>query len=80
MLGESTVALDNTCALGALSTYVSQSLTDNFQPMNINFAIIKPLDVRIKQKQERNGAIAKRALAYVNSIKENNGLWEAKDV
>ena len=80
MLGKTVEPLDNTCAVGALAGHVSQSLTDNFQPMNINFAIIKPLETRIKQKQERNGAIARRAMAYLEDIKQRNSLWEAKHV
>ncbi|MEX1308518.1 MAG: methylenetetrahydrofolate--tRNA-(uracil(54)-C(5))-methyltransferase (FADH(2)-oxidizing) TrmFO [Eubacteriales bacterium] len=72
--------LDNTSAIGALAMHVSQSLTDNFQPMNINFAIIKSLETRIKQKKLRNGAIAERAIAYLEDIKRRNALWEAKDV
>ena len=79
-LSKSVEPLDSTCALGALAGHVSQSLTDNFQPMNINFAIIKSLDVRIKQKKERNSAIAERAIAYIEEAKRKNALWEAKDV
>ncbi len=80
VLGETLIPIDNTCALGALAGHVSQSLTDNFQPMNINFAIIKSMDTRIKQKAERNRAIAERALVYIEEIKQGNSLWEAKHV
>ena len=72
--------LDNTCALGALSQYVCQSLTNSFQPMHINFAIIKPLDERIKQKQARNLKISERALSYVEKFKRGLEELEAEDV
>ena len=80
ILGEKIEPFDNTCALGALATHVSQSLTDNFQPMNINFAIIKSLEIRVKQKKERNQAIAERAIAYIKTRKDLNPILEAKHV
>lgn len=55
-------------ASGALSNYISENNTDNFQPMNINFGIIEPLDVRIKIKAERYEAISQRALSKLNEI------------
>jgi len=70
MLGKDIETLDDTSALGALSLYVSRSLTNNFQPMHINFAIIKSLDQRIKQKRERNQTIARRAIDYIKAKKK----------
>ena len=49
-------------AIGALGYYVSDQSVTNFQPMNINFSIISPLDRRIRNKKEKNLAIAQRAL------------------
>ena len=49
-------------AIGALGYYVSDPSVTNFQPMNINFSIISPLDRRIRNKKEKNLAIARRAL------------------
>ncbi len=49
-------------AIGALGYYVSDPSIVNFQPMNINFSIISPLDRRIRSKKEKNLAIAARAL------------------
>ena len=56
-------------AIGALGLYVSDSRVDNFQPMNINFSIIAPLEKRIKKKAEKNLAIANRALAIIDEMK-----------
>ncbi len=53
-------------AHGALSAYVSDETVKHFQPMNVNFGLIPPLDVRIKAKKERYEAIAVRALNYIN--------------
>ncbi len=49
-------------AIGALAHYVSRTVTKDFQPMNINFGIMAPLEKRIRNKRERNMAIAERAL------------------
>jgi len=73
-------AFDETSAIGALANYVSKSFTNNFQPMNVNFAIIKPLENRIKQKRIRNLAISERALKYINDMKSNLEILEEQDV
>lgn len=57
-------------AIGALGLYVSDSSIENFQPMNVNFSIINPLEKRIRKKAEKNLAIAQRALAEVDSLIE----------
>ena len=62
-----------TTAIGALALYISDERVENFQPMNINFSIIAPLEQRIRKKAEKNLAIANRALAVIGEIK-NQGL------
>ncbi len=49
-------------ALGALAFYVSHADPAHYQPTNITFGIIAPLNTRIRNKAERNLAISKRAL------------------
>ena len=56
-------------AIGALAHYVSSSVSSNFQPMNINFGIIKGLDTRIRNKQERYTATSLRALDMLESLR-----------
>ena len=51
-----------TTAIGALGLYISDTTVENFQPMNVNFSIIAPLEQRIRKKAEKNLAIANRAL------------------
>jgi len=45
-------------AMGALARYVSQTETKNFQPVNITFALLEPLDEqnrrRLRKKHERH--------------------------
>ena len=59
-----------TTAIGALGLYISDETVENFQPMNINFSIIAPLEQRIRKKAEKNLAIAKRSLAWIDEMKE----------
>ncbi len=60
-----------TTAIGALGLYISDESIENFQPMNVNFSIISPLEKRIKKKAEKNLAIATRALAVIDELVAN---------
>ena len=60
-----------TTAIGALGLYISDESIDNFQPMNINFSIISPLEQRIRKKAEKNLAIANRSLEVIDSMVAN---------
>ena len=40
----------------------------NFQPMNINFSIVAPLEKRIRKKAEKNLAIANRSLEIIDEM------------
>lgn len=64
---------DERTVCGALERHVS-SPNANFQPMNANFGILAPLDVRIRDKKERYRALAERALERIREI-----LREAED-
>ena len=57
-----------TTAIGALGLYISDESIENFQPMNINFSIIQPLEQRIRKKAEKNLAISNRALAVIDEM------------
>ena len=57
-------------AIGALGLYISDGRIENFQPMNVNFSIISPLEQRIRKKAEKNMAIANRSLAIIDGLKE----------
>ena len=63
-----------TTAIGALGLYISDESVENFQPMNINFSIIAPLEQRIRKKAEKNLAIANRSLALIDEMKERGDL------
>ena len=58
----------NTTAIGALGLYISDERITDFQPMNVNFSIIAPLEKRIRKKAEKNLAIAKRSLELIDEL------------
>ena len=55
-------------AIGALGLYISDEAIEDFQPMNINFSIISPLEQRIRKKAEKNLAIANRSLEVIDEL------------
>ena len=57
-------------AIGALAHHVAHA-TGDFQPMNANFGLIEPYEKRIRNKQERYGAISARALNYIEALRAN---------
>ena len=60
--GKPPVDFPRETAIGALALYISDESVVNFQPMNINFGLIPPLDHRVKGKRNKNAEISKRAL------------------
>ena len=57
-------------AIGALGLYVSNGSVGVFQPMNINFGIIPPLDHRVKGKRNKNALLSARSLEMIDAIRE----------
>ena len=68
VLGKELPDFSNRTAIGALGLYVSDQRIENFQPMNVNFSIIAPLEQRVRKKSEKNLAIANRALAEIDEL------------
>lgn len=60
--GQETVVLPDTTMTGALSRYISGYTGKDFQPMGANFGILPPLGEQIRDKRERYGRLAQRAL------------------
>ena len=54
--------------LGSLAKYVSTE-NDNYQPMNANFGILKPLDKKIRDKKERYTILADKAIKSIENLK-----------
>lgn len=59
--------------LGSLAKYISTENV-NYQPMNANFGIIKPLDKKIRDKKQKYTAIANISLDSIERFK-NSKSW-----
>ena len=70
MLGMEPVDFTGLTAIGALGRHVAQGCGD-FQPMNANFGLIDSYPKKIRNKQERYGAIAARSLDFIEALRSN---------
>ena len=68
--GKAPVDFTQLTAIGALAYHVAHAAGD-FQPMNANFGLIAPFERRIRNKQERYGQIAARALNVIEALRSN---------
>jgi methylenetetrahydrofolate--tRNA-(uracil-5-)-methyltransferase len=57
------IRFPSTTAHGALCTYITDDTVKSFQPMNVNFGIFPSLGRKIRNKIEKNGIYAERALS-----------------
>jgi methylenetetrahydrofolate--tRNA-(uracil-5-)-methyltransferase len=69
--GEEPAAFPKETAIGSMAHYITTANPDNFQPMNANFGLLPALEKRIKNKQERNTALADRALETIQNFITN---------
>jgi methylenetetrahydrofolate--tRNA-(uracil-5-)-methyltransferase len=60
--GEPTVVPPETTALGSLCRYVSATEARNYQPTNVAFGLLPPLEIPIRSRRLRHEALAGRAL------------------
>ena len=65
--GAQPVEWDAETVTGALALHVSQP-TDNFQPMNANYGILRPLAEHIRDKALKKRRLAERALERIDRI------------
>ncbi len=70
ILGLEPVDFPQETAIGALGLYVSGGSVGDFQPMNINFGIITPLDHRVRGKRNKNAEISARSLQIMDELKQ----------
>ena len=66
--GEDLIYFPGETALGALSHYIADSCTVDFQPMNINFGLIPGLNEKIRNKRQKNRKIAERAIDIIHGF------------
>ncbi len=66
------VSPPRTTALGSLTFYISHSDPASYQPSNISFGLLPPLERRIRNKKDRNNALVERGLADIALFAESN--------
>ena len=54
---------------GALAAYITQADSRHFQPMNINFGLLPPLEGRIRDKKRKKEMLAERALSALEAFR-----------
>lgn len=57
-------------AVGALGLYVSNQSVTAFQPMNINFGIMPPLERRVRGKRNKNAELSRRSLEIIEKLRQ----------
>ncbi|MNW23624.1 Methylenetetrahydrofolate--tRNA-(uracil-5-)-methyltransferase TrmFO [compost metagenome] len=61
-LGQELLVLPAETTLGSMARYITTADFKHFQPMNANFGLLPMLETRIRNKKEKNEALAQRAL------------------
>ena len=60
-------------AMGALAHYISNPAVTDFQPMNVNYGIMPPLEKRVRKRRFRNEMLANRALEAFETVASRCG-------
>ena len=68
--GQAPIDFPRETAIGALGLYISNDSIPDFQPMNVNFGIIPPLDHRVKGKRNKNAELSRRSLELLENMKQ----------
>ncbi|MDF2836041.1 MAG: gid protein [Paenibacillus sp.] len=66
------LALPDQTTLGSMAQYITTADFKHFQPMNANFGLFPPLETRMRNKKDKNEAIANRALDAIEAFKEQH--------
>lgn len=72
--GEKEILLPENTMTGALSRYIENTETKNFQPMGAAIGLLPSLEEKIRDKRERYGKICTAALERLIRYKEENEL------
>ena len=65
ILGQTPFVLPETTMMGALSRYIADESTKDFQPMGAAMGLLPPCETKIRDKKERYRLLSERALAAV---------------
>ncbi len=73
-LGQELVVLPVETTLGSMAQYITTADFKHFQPMNANFGLLPKLETKIRNKKEKNEALAQRALDGIARFAASEGL------
>lgn len=73
-LGQEMVVLPVETTLGSMAQYITTADFKHFQPMNANFGLLPKLETKIRNKKEKNEALAQRALEGITRFAAAEGL------
>ncbi|MDO3410710.1 FADH(2)-oxidizing methylenetetrahydrofolate--tRNA-(uracil(54)-C(5))-methyltransferase TrmFO [Saccharibacillus sp. CPCC 101409] len=73
-LGKEQVVFPEETTLGGMARYITTADPDHFQPMNANFGLLPKLEQKIRNKKEKNEALAMRALDRLASFTGERAL------
>jgi methylenetetrahydrofolate--tRNA-(uracil-5-)-methyltransferase len=65
-LGLPPIGVPADTALGAIVAHLQNTQTPDFQPANVTWTFFSPLDETVRDKRERRGRLAQRALAAID--------------
>ncbi|MDR0346959.1 MAG: methylenetetrahydrofolate--tRNA-(uracil(54)-C(5))-methyltransferase (FADH(2)-oxidizing) TrmFO [Coriobacteriales bacterium] len=60
--------------LGSLFAYATDSTVSDYQPMHVNYGIIKPLPEPPRRKKERYASYSRRSRAAIEAFRQNNNF------
>lgn len=68
IMGQDKLIFPHETAIGSLAAYVSENAVSRFQPMNVNFGLIKSPNVRYRSKQDKYAAIVENSIKHIKNI------------
>ncbi|SMB95462.1 methylenetetrahydrofolate--tRNA-(uracil-5-)-methyltransferase [Thermanaeromonas toyohensis ToBE] len=68
------LVLPRETAHGALAHYITEAHPQNFQPMNINFGLLPPLERRVRSRRQRNLLLSQRSLSIWEQVLDEFSL------
>jgi methylenetetrahydrofolate--tRNA-(uracil-5-)-methyltransferase len=78
VLGEELVAPPRASAFGSLTHYITHADAKRFQPANITFDLLPPLDKKIRDRKERHRMQCELALQEFDQWSERTGAMQSK--
>lgn len=73
-LGREQIVFPEETTLGGMARYITEADPDHFQPMNANFGLLPKPEKKIRNKKEKNEALAMRALDKLAAFTEEHSL------